>query len=414
MALSIESILLNAEVINRQQKQSIELSSKPQISDDFISTVIPEVALENSELFSQLYLSYLYWHIQTLELEEEQRALQNSFLRLVEKNLGDYSWIVAWANQQQDFDHIALNDFWSGTIKVEQAPVIDKAYTLQGKAFINQFLTELAESNDESNVLANVKDDFQAFYDRRYRKAWLNFAQRFNEGKYQLRDRKEWLTVIDSLSTKDNPYFKFIRRMSVEMQHITDSSGFDGDNQFVFFGEVQDAAGVEVDSSSAGNNKAATKAGMKLLKKVCKTCGKVAKTAKKVTKGSKKQTIDSNKILDDSVKALLAYNAALAETAFNSESKTQSHSTITTLFTSPDNPGSGDNAMAAAYNAIIDLQKLMGKPRPSNKLFWDLYSGPMGVIYDYMEKENNCFLQDEWETQVLAEISGVEKQTWHT
>ena len=405
--------LLEAEITNRQDSQTNSLLEKPFVASDYIKVVNNNVSWEAAELFNELYISYLQWHVSLSDLEEEQRYLQSAFVSLIERNHGDYSWIVDWANQQGNED-VTLANFWSGTFKVNEAPIISSAYTLQGREFILEFLKELVEANDEASRLVAVRDDFEQFYERRYLKAWQEFASRFDEGKLRLRDRKEWLSAIDRLSTKDNPYFKFMRRMTTEMSALDLPEFYDGQEQFEFFVDVQDYAGVESEETK-GDNKKATKAILKGVSKLGKAGKLVAKVGKKGLKAKKKfgkkgsTGPDLDEVIEEASTALKSYNDALADTAFNSESKTQSHSTISTLFNSPDNPGAGDGSMAAAYNAVRDMQRLVGKPRPSTKLFWDLYQGSMSLIYDYMEQETNCHLQEQWETEVLAELAGVEK-----
>ncbi|BCE02874.1 type VI secretion protein IcmF/TssM N-terminal domain-containing protein [Marinicellulosiphila megalodicopiae] len=400
--------LLSAEIGNKTKQHNVDLDEKPGIASNFISTAYDEVDYGNSELFNELYLSYLQWNTLTLDLEDQRRTLQSAFRLLVDRNLGNYDWIIDWANQQ-GYEKFALNNFWSGTVKVENPPIIEAAYTLEGKAFIDEFLNELSESDDQDMDFTDIKSDFNDFYNIKYSKAWVTFGERFDEGKGQIRDKKEWISVIGSLSTKDNPYFKFIKTMNTQMAHISESIGYDGQSHFSFFQEVVDASGLE--ATEAADNKALTKLGTKLVGKVCKACKKAIKVGKKVSKATKGgKSIDTDKIIDASVVELEAYNKALYDTSFNAESKSQSYSTISTLFTTPDNPGSGDNSMATAYNSIVNFQKLIGKPGANDRLFWELYKGPLGVIYDYMEEENNCYLQEQWNTEVLAQIEDVEEK----
>jgi type VI secretion system protein ImpL len=405
--------LLATEIGNKQQVHDIDLETKPLISSDYVLIANEDVSRDSADLFNELYLSYLTWNLSLTDLEEEQRYLQSAFVSLIERNHGDYSWVIDWANQQGNED-VTLSDFWGGTVKLANPPTVPSAYTLQGREFILEFLKELVEANDEASRLAAVRDDFEQFYARRYAKSWQDFASRFDEGKLRYRDRKEWLTLIDSLSTKENPYFSLIRRMSAELAVLEIPDLYDGQEQFDFFVDVQDHAGVESDEAT-GDNKKATKAILKGISKMGKVGKLVAKAGKKGMKAKKKMGgkeadgPDLDAVLDDAAEALKAYNLALADTAFNSESKTQSHNTISTLFTTPDNPGAGDGSMAAAYNAVRSMQRLVGKPRPSTKMFWSLYSGPMDIVYDYMEEETSCHLQQQWETEVLAEIAGVDK-----
>lgn len=405
--------LLAAEIGNKNQTHEVFLEEKPPISSDYLTTLNEVVSRDSAELFNELNISYLTWNASVLDLLEEQRFLQGAFVALIERNHGDYGWIVDWANQQGN-DGVSLSDFWGGTVKLSSPPEIPAAFTQLGRAFILDFLQELVEANDEGSRLAAVRDDFETYYSRRYASAWLEFAERFDEGKMRFRDRKEWLAAIDNLSTKDNPYFKFMRRMESEMGALEVAGLYDGQDQFEFFVDVQDHAGMDT-GEAKGDNKKATKAILKGVSKLGKVGKMIAKVGKKGLKAKKKmdkggdEGPDLDSALDDAAVALKSYNDALADIAFNSESKTQSHTTISTLFTSPDNPGSGDGPMAVAYNAVRDMQRLIGKPRPATKLFWSLYQGSMSVAYDYMEQEANCHLQEQWETEVLAELAGVEK-----
>ena len=88
---------------------------------------------------------------------------------------------------------------------------------------------------------------------------------------------------------------------------------------------------------------------------VGKSLAKAGKTAmkekKKLDKGAPKKDAgpDLNGIVEEGSTILDEYKAALSETAFNSEVKLQSYSSISTLFNTPDNIGGGDGAPATAY-----------------------------------------------------------------
>ena len=55
------------------------------------------------------------------------------------------------------------------------------------------------------------------------------------EGKLQLRNRKEWQSAIDSLSTRDNPYFTFMGRMVRELDPLESYDELEGKTLFEFF-----------------------------------------------------------------------------------------------------------------------------------------------------------------------------------
>jgi type VI secretion system protein ImpL len=42
-------------------------------------------------------------------------------------------------------------------------------------------------------------------------------------------------------------------------------------------------------------------------------------------------------------------------------------------------------------------------------VFWDIYTGPVRLAYDYMQDEAACYLQDSWQDKVLSELAGVDE-----
>ncbi|NNE63469.1 MAG: hypothetical protein HKN34_05250, partial [Gammaproteobacteria bacterium] len=114
-----------------------------------------------------------------------------------------------------------------------------------------------------------------------------------------------------------------------------------------------------------------------------------------------------DKDLEEAVKAYAAYKEALKSLAFNADSVKLSFNEISYGFQNPDDIASGDGAGSSAWASITNLQRVVGKRRESNRLFWDLYSGPVRLAYQYMQEEAACYLQSEWEDKVLAEMEGV-------
>ncbi|EAT13265.1 hypothetical protein HF888_07215 [Bermanella marisrubri] len=371
------------------------------IGSDYLTVQSENVDPESSDLYSEIYLAYVNWSQSLVELTEEKKALQSALLYLVKQNHGDYNWIVEWANSQ-DFDGFRLKDFWGGSYKVVNPPSVDAAFTLEGHAFIDDFMNEFERANSEDKKLSEIRVDFAQYYERQYIEAWMNFAQRFDEGKIQQRDRKEWQQLLDRMATPDNPYFTLLGTLKDQLAPFADAD-FNSKQQISFFAEVQ---GYSITDGRKG------KGNSKLIKKALGKFGKVGKAAKKAMKIHKKATkgrggeqLDS--ALEDAVVAVDAYKQALAEIAFKSDSRTQSLSSVTTLFQSPDAPESGNGSVANAWIAIKELQALIGKPVSTSKVFWHLFTGPMSAIYDYMQNESSCELQDRWENDVLATLEGV-------
>jgi type VI secretion system protein ImpL len=372
------------------------------IGSEYLLVQNNTIDAEESELFNEVYSAYVGWSHSLVDLSDEKKTLQAALLYLVKHNHGDYNWIVQWANSQ-DFDGYRLKDFWGGSYKVVNPPTIDAAYTLEGYAFIQEFLTEFKLANSEDKQLSEIQEDFDKYYERQYVEAWISFAQRFDEGKMQQRDKKEWQQLLERFATSDNPYFSLLGTMNEQLS-VFEGASFNSKEQLTFFADVQ--------SYSVADGRKG-KPNTRLIKKALGKFGKVGKMAKKAMKIHKKATkgkkggeeLDS--ALEDAVVAVDAYKQALAEIAFKSDSRTQSLSSVTELFQTPDALESGNGSMATAWMSIKELQALIGKPVSTSKVFWHLFVGPMYAIYDYMENESSCEIQDRWQNDVLATLDGV-------
>ena len=203
-----------------------------------------------------------------------------------------------------------------------------------------------------------------------------------------------------------------MRRIEQEIEPVFAEGLFKSRDQIEFFAEVQENSGDEApvaDNKKA--KKAATKAALKVIGKLGGVGKLVAGGAKKGLKAKKKLGGKSDEQLDkeleDATVAYKAYKEALKNLAFNGDAVNLSYNEIAHSYNNPNDLSSGDGAGSSAWKSIIDLQRVVGKPRESTRLFWDLYTGPVRLAYQYMQEEAACYLQTEWEDKVLAEVEGV-------
>ena len=393
-----------------QDQAEVSLEDKPTISHEYLMVANQNFDRDTALLFNDLYITYLHQTQSIDHLEKEGGKLQDALLQLIKRTHGDYSWIIAWANSQ-GFDPVTLNQFWSGSRDLEKPPIIEAAYTLQGHAFLVDFLIELEAANDGASRLADIKKEFEAYYEQRYIKAWQEFAEQFNAGKEKLRDKKEWLFSLERMaSTEDNPYFALMKRINDELRPFPEAAQqFEALDMIAYFNEML----VYTKTEGGGDNSALTKMTLKLVGKAGKAGKLVAKAGKKGMKAKKKlggkDGAQMANVIEDAAKALDEYKKSLLNVAFSADTSSQSYAATSALFKNKDNPGAGDGAAAAAWKAIIQLQKLIGKPLPSNKVFWDLYMGPLNLAHEFMREEASCYLQEKWKDDVLVGIEGVAK-----
>ncbi len=384
------------------------------IPPEYLQVVSANASADAAQLFSDLYPVYVSLQNSPVELNDEKLKLETLLQNAISGSHGDFEWLIKYTNLQ-GFPDVKVGDFWAGSRQLYKQPTVEPAFTLEGHDFIVNFLDELNQAGSGSNTLSAVKQEFMTFYQRKYLKAWQNFAENFDEGKNKLRNRKEWLNALESMTGKQNPYFAVLRKIEAEIAPVYSEGLLQARDNIETFAEVQEMSGdaAPVDNSKA--KKKATKAALKVIGKFGKVGKLVAKAGKKGLKaqkkfGGKKEAEVSDEMLEQSAKAYQAYKIALKDLAFNADSPRLSYEETASYFTNPAEVANGDGAGAAAWKAIIDLQKVLGKPRESTRIFWDLYEGPVKLAYDYMQEETACYLQREWEDKVLVELEGVDEK----
>lgn len=393
------------------------LATAAPIPVEYLQVVSKDASADASQLFSDLYPVYVRLQNSPVELNDEKLKLETLLQTAISGSHGDFEWLIKYTNLQ-GFPVIKVGDYWAGSRQLYKQPTVEAAYTLEGRDFIVQFLDELDKAGSGSNTLSAVKQEFITFYQRKYLKAWQNFAEHFDEGKKKLRNRKEWLNALESMAGQQNPYFAVLRKIEMEISPVYSEGLLQARDNIETFAEVQDMSGDEapVSKSNAKAKKKATKAALKVIGKLGKVGKLVAKVGKKGLKAQKKfgpkggaEEVSDEK-LKEAAKNYKAYKAALKDLAFNADSSKLSYQETASYFSNPSDVASGDGAGAAAWKGIIGLQKVLGKPRESTRLFWDLYEGPVKLAYEYMQQETACYLQQQWEDKVLVELEGVDSK----
>ena len=390
------------------------MAAIPEIPGEYLSVLDRDIDTDSSELFSNLYLKYIDYATADVTLEEEKARLSASLEAAMSSSHSGFSWLIGWANNQ-GLPKIKIDDFWGGSRLLENPPSVEAAYTLEGRMFLLRFLDELKLAASSSTNTESITEDFMNFYQRKYLQAWKEFAEQFDRGKEKLRGRKEWMTALEAMTGRDNPYFSLMARIKTELAPVEAEGIFQSREKIDYFSDIQAFVGDE--SGGGADNKKLAKMGLKLLGKFGKAGKAVAKAGKTGMKVAKKtgvgkgggKQVDLDAVLEDASKAYDEYKVALQDLSFNADSAKLSYNATASAFTNPDSLATGDGAGAAAWGAVTKLQRIIGKPRESTRLFWDLYSGPVRLAYDFMREEAACYLQEGWQDEVLAELAGVDE-----
>ncbi|HET7921781.1 MAG TPA: type VI secretion protein IcmF/TssM N-terminal domain-containing protein [Gammaproteobacteria bacterium] len=380
----------------------------------------PMLGADTAASLPLLYDEYVAREDNPVALAREQDFVRNQLVELLRKTSGDYAWLLALANNAPGLESVEINRFWNGTRPVPDAAEVKPAFTAAGYALIGNVINELqqATAQEGSAPIQAFVDSFYEYYDAAYLAAWGNFAQRFDEGEQTLAGRTQWLGVVSGLA-QDNPYFKLLAQMKEELAPL-EGSDVELKTLVDYFADVQAFQPAEGAEGGGGiSGKQASKIGTTLLKlfgKKGKQLAKAIKKGQKLAKGGKKKQThgkskeDMESAIGNAAKAYQDYLKAIGLLAFNSENRSESYANISALFGAPDKVASSGTSGGNAWTAVQALEMITGKPSPQTQAFWTLYTGPLRLSYDFMQRETACYLNDQWSSGVLAQTEGVDNQ----
>ncbi len=350
--------------------------------------VIPEV---RSRL-SDIYLHYLIWNRDTTGLNQEMNDLQAWLKQLLAVKGNHLRWLIAWANDQPDLKPVTLQQFWGGSRSLRDEPEVAPAFTRQGKAFIDGFMNELdAALPDPGPVLiARSKIDFQQFYTRSFLNAWHSFASAFPAGAKRLSGYDEWLAVAQKITGLSGPYLSMLDTMAGELGCVTKEK--DKEPSWVRLFSMHHSLCTKA-AAIAGAGKgslmaAAETKSRNLLDKL----------------GDRLQgTHDGNhagKLLQAST-AYLQYETSLKEIGPLLVPRKAAYDAAVAVFRDEKTP------FATASQAVERISSFLGTGKDDEHVYWRTLRGPVDFLWQFVRTETACYLQDQWERQVLVEVQGI-------
>ena len=415
--LARRSLILQARMDDADNTDLQQLSPVPTA---YWQELQPALAGTSGDALQVLYAEYAGYNDDDASIQQEQVFVRDSLVELLQKTSGDYTWLLNLANHAPGINPVALQDFWEGTRPLADPPVVQPAFTADGFKIIKGFTDELQQATGGQQSAPPVQDYMDHFYDYyegAYVDAWTQFANRFDEGQDTLADRSQWLSVVGNLGQSD-PYFKLLDRMYTEFA-VLDEDAADVKTSVDYYQEVATyapASTTKAAAASSGFGKALAGYGVGLLTGLSKEAKEINSQVKAIKKLNKKPKVKRGKAkkdletaIGDAAKANQDYEKALTLLAFNSDNATESYANISALFSNPDKVATSGTSGGNGWAAIDALQLVMGKPSPETQAFWTIYTGPLRMLYRYMEQDTACYLNQQWSSAVLAPTEGVDE-----
>ena len=385
----------------------------------FDSSYIDDMSPTIIDGLNDLYLKSLFVQQATKNTEiwqEQIGAYRQSMSSLVLSSDGNMDWLVDWVNTNAGVNSIALKDYWQGSIS-NNTILVAGAYTIAGKEIVDDFLEQIVVALGEDNsFLSKYLPAFERQYQANYLASWNAFLTGFDDGKDTLKGRSEWLNVVNNLSTSRNIFFKLLNDADFQLTPYKSLEEQPDWMTFVFYYQNMLALGDDKSQSNPKKNKIFTKLGLKVISalgpagKAIAGSGKSAlKTKKKLDKSEGPGPGASERELNmqAAAKLLDEYKGLIATMVFNVDQRKESYKNIEPFFEFENSPNDEGTNLANAKINIINLQGLVGKVRVSSQPFWNVYTGAVSLLEDFMISETACVLQDQWESNFLTELDGV-------
>jgi type VI secretion system protein ImpL len=347
---------------------------------------------------AQLYLYYLTWNQDTTALNKEMVGLQKWLAHLLQLKDSDLKWLVAWANDQEKLPPVTLEQFWGGSHAVEDRNMVQPAFTQAGKKAIADFIKELEEALPDPGppMIARQKMDFESWYRSAYLDAWYRFGAGFSAGSNRLEQLDERRQMVARTAENGAPYFSLLDTMATELDVLGTEKELPVWVAQVFeFQNLKNQAKQIKSMAGKGALGKALPKGQQLLSTIKKTLRSTGET----------RTMEAQL---KGGKAFLSYQDALKSLGPVAESRKVAFQEAEKLF--GEDPVSGKSPFFTAHQAVSQMKILTGTGKAEEKMFWDLFSGPLSLIRDFVVSETACYLQTRWEKDVMIEVQGIQDQ----
>jgi type VI secretion system protein ImpL len=342
------------------------------------------------------YLYALAWEQDSARLNLELNHLQTWLKHLLGLPGVTLNWLADWVSADPALSGIRHQDFWGAAGNADR-PVVPAAFTLAGKARIDQAMAEIDAALFEPLIIAGPKVAFAQWYQTQFFQVWQTFIQSFDPDSTLPGGKERWQTTARRIPTPQGPYFSLIQRIAEEFQ------AFDQETAIPAW------VGLAFDWRDV-TREAKLRAAIDLEK-----IGLIAKATRQVTSQIKRaertfavkiRTPLNSEVQLHAAKALMAYQNTLDAMVKVADSQIVAFDMASALY--QQDPATGDSPFLAASRAMAELKTILSDTQDEGEaLFWNLVSGNVRFMQSYVNREAACQLQGLWEKLVLLELQDI-------
>jgi type VI secretion system protein ImpL len=368
------------------------------------------VVLEANQNLIPNYHYYLIWQQDTDKtgLNQEMDNLQEMLEDILKNKDITLKWLVRWANEDPSLKPILMSDFWKGTKSKEDDVIVFPAFTVEGKKKIDVFVEEIKSAlsgahrlqSKQNRIVEEKTGDFNSWYVDSYFKAWHDFVRFFPNGLSRLEGREEWQKAAEGMASDQGPYFVLIETIARELGPLAKNRRVPPWINLVF--DFQDAK-FQAQIIEKGET---LKDGSGLLGKPKKSIATIYNRAEKFVGFNTEQTQAMQLRLRTAGQAIADYRVALKELIPVSTSRKAAYDMAVELYNREDSEP-GKSSFYTAEKAMLELNRTLINTQADLDTTWKLVTGPLDFFNELVLKESACYLQSQWEKEIIKEISEV-------
>ncbi len=364
------------------------------IASNLLESIDRKINPAIANKFGDIYYSYLTWNKDKVDFQERLEFFRYALEELLNKKGRDLHWLVkGWIPDTPD---VHLKDFW-GLSEIGEARgqiIVPAAYTRDGRRHIEEFISMIEGALEDNSKLRAVferrKRAFWKWYHRQFYLAWYLFIQRFNEAIDRIEDIATWHSLASIMNTDENPYFKLIERIDIEASYLHPKK--DTPKWVSMINRLNEIR--KLARSEKAKKKGSLVGSLEVKKEKIKES-----LEKKMAMGLAKKLLLA--------KAWNQYIEALEKIQLDVASRKDAYA----MYSSSFGVSEGVRGVKAENSPFTDTYKkyyrfkiLMGKGDNYPEV-WGLVFGPLDFLIQFAANETACFLQKQWEDQVLSILS---------
>lgn len=340
---------------------------------------------------ASLYVHYLAWSDDQKGIELERRSLMASLETILTLRGANLFWLVSWVNQYSSLPAVTLEQFWLGTGASEGASIAP-AYTLKGKAIIDDFIHQMEPVLAGVEGFKEIKARFYQQYRIDYLNQWQRFTEVFPNGANRLKTRDQVRTTVVNVGNGQGPYLSLLHRMMEEIPEQHNGVAPPGWLQLL----------RRIQQLERQINPPPPKEQPKTAAEVVQQGQQQLETLKdKLTPWKTPEQLDPATLA--AVDDYRQYQAAIARLGALPVSQRSAYQMVGKTFR--EDPALGESPFVRAVQAVTRMKNRLGGTNRSGILVWQLLESPIGFSWKFALNETACQLQEKWDEMVLAEAS---------